>query len=354
VFYRKERVMPPAKGLRKGERIATAVLLAVLVASAGSWAGCGRSPAYDGPVEKVSLGLMSGENATLIYVAEREGFFSRYGLEVEIHPYTFGLDALKALERQEVDLAVSSEFAFVSTSFTLTDLEILASIAELQNLTLVARRDAGINSVAGLKGKRIGMKFGIQSHFMLGRLLVANGLSLNDVTIFEGAPGKPVTPEQALKDLLDGTVDAQILPEPYTSEALQQLGDNAFTANAQLGQPWYLVLSAGREYIDGHGEIVNRVLEALVASEEFAAEHPESARRDLAEGAGLSTPIVQRIWPTCVLRVELPQTLIVAMEDEARWAMQNGFFGATSLPNYLDRVYEEGLREVRPESVTIY
>jgi NitT/TauT family transport system substrate-binding protein len=341
--------MPPA-----ANRAAAVIVLLVLIAAIGPGPGCGRGPGYSGPVEKLRLGLMAGESATLIYIADREGFFREYGLEVEICTYTFGLDALQALERNEVDLAVSSEFAFVSTSFSISDVEIFAAIAEMENTTLVARRDRGINSVADLKGKKIGMKKGIQADFVLGRLLAANGLSIGDVNIYEGAPGEQITPGLAVTHLVNGTTDATILIEPYLSQALEQLGTNAFTIDAQLGQPWYLVLSARREYIDGHGETVHRVLEALVASQGFAAEHPESAQSDLAEGAGIDETLARWIWTRCSFEAELPQTLLVTMEDEARWAIENGFFGAVSLPNYLERVYQEALREVLPGSVTIY
>ena len=42
-----------------------------------------------------------------------------------------------------------------------------------------------------------------------------------------------------------------------------------------------------------------------------------------------------------------------AMEDEARWRIENNMTAATEIPSYLDYVYLDALEEVKPEAVTI-
>jgi NitT/TauT family transport system substrate-binding protein len=41
------------------------------------------------------------------------------------------------------------------------------------------------------------------------------------------------------------------------------------------------------------------------------------------------------------------------MQDEARWLINNNLTTATSVPNFLNYVYVDGLKSVSPESVNI-
>jgi hypothetical protein len=47
----------------------------------------------------------------------------------------------------------------------------------------------------------------------------------------------------------------------------------------------------------------------------------------------------------------LDQNLLLTMEDEARWLIQNRLTDRTQVPNYLDYIYPEALREVNPKAV---
>ena len=74
----------------------------------------------------------------------------------------------------------------------------------------------------------------------------------------------------------------------------------------------------------------------------------------MQSGSGLSAALTGIIWQKYVFEVTLPQSLILAMEDEARWTVENGLFGAKAVPDYLSYVYPEGLRQLDPQAVTIY
>ncbi len=70
----------------------------ILVVIAISVSGCQEQPEkYTGPVEKITLAAYAGETAALVYVAEDQGFFEKYGLEVTIKDYESGKAAAGAL-----------------------------------------------------------------------------------------------------------------------------------------------------------------------------------------------------------------------------------------------------------------
>jgi NitT/TauT family transport system substrate-binding protein len=49
----------------------------------------------------------------------------------------------------------------------------------------------------------------------------------------------------------------------------------------------------------------------------------------------------------------LDQSLILAMEDEARWMISNNLTTEKTVPNFLDYIYAYGLKSVKPAAVTI-
>jgi len=51
--------------------------------------------------------------------------------------------------------------------------------------------------------------------------------------------------------------------------------------------------------------------------------------------------------------VTIDESQIVAMQDEAQWLINNNLTTATSVPNFLNYVYLDGLEAVNPNAVTI-
>ena len=58
-------------------------------------------------------------------------------------------------------------------------------------------------------------------------------------------------------------------------------------------------------------------------------------------------------WDEFTFEISLDQSLLINIESEARWAINNNLTDATEVPNYLDYIYLDALEEVRPNAVTI-
>jgi len=95
------------------------------------------------------------------------------------------------------------------------------------------------------------------------------------------------------------------------------------------------------------------VLRALIRAEEFAKKHPDKARKIISKSMGISETEVAKLWQDIDLRVSIDQSLLISLEDEARWAIKNKFTDKTEVSNYLGFIYQDGLKAVKPEAVTI-
>jgi len=49
----------------------------------------------------------------------------------------------------------------------------------------------------------------------------------------------------------------------------------------------------------------------------------------------------------------LDQTMLISLEDIARWAIKEGLTGKNEVPNYLNFIYINTLEAIKPIAVTI-
>ncbi|MGE5602256.1 MAG: ABC transporter substrate-binding protein [Nitrososphaerales archaeon] len=328
--------------------LAAVPLLAVLLLAL-LLPGCSPTPVA-APAESLTIGAPTGlENSLPLLVAQEQGFFVRNGLAVTLRKYDSGLAAMNGLLAGEVDVAgPMAEYVLVGKSLAGAPVQALATIDRIEFNSLTARKDHGIETPADLKGKRVAVLKGTAVEFYLGRFLALNGIDASSVTLVDtGTMGGGVD------RLLRGEVDALAATEPYPSQAAAQLGDKGVWWSVQSSQPVYSVLTGRRAWIAGHRAAVERLLRSLDDAEDFIAGNPEATKRIAREKFGLTDEGLATMWPRNRFSLSLEMALIVAMEDEARWMIQNRLTDAKQVPDFGQYVYPDALQAVKPDAVRL-
>ncbi|RYD84792.1 MAG: ABC transporter substrate-binding protein, partial [Sphingomonadales bacterium] len=119
------------------------------------------------------------------------------------------------------DIATNAETQALRVSVKNPDVRIIMTVAE-GLYRVVARRSAGINSIADLKGKRVATWKLASSGYFLAKMLGTAGLSIEDVTVVE------FNPLQKMVEAIDRKeVDAIAIWEPHSENAARVLGADA-------------------------------------------------------------------------------------------------------------------------------
>ncbi len=184
----------------------------------------------------ISIGATTQELSTLIWIAEEKGYFEENGLDATVKAYDTGIETKNALLAGEVDVADTVDFVITGLGLEGVDIKVLASIDTAIIDYIIARKDRGISSLSDLKGKKIGIKRGSSAEYYLGRTLLFNNLSLQDVELVAIHP--PDMPEA----IAQGEVDATITWHPHNYHIKNSLGDNAIVWSAHNEQPVYWVV----------------------------------------------------------------------------------------------------------------
>jgi len=300
-------------------------------------------------MESITVAYAPFESTTLFWIAQDQNFFSQNGLNVTPRRYDTGVGSLDGMVNGEADIVVGpNEFPLVGRALQKAGIRTIGSIAKSEFIYLIARRDRGIEKVSDLKGKRIGTTFRTIAHFFLGRFLELNGMNIDDITLIEVK-----TPEEWVNAIVNGDIDAVVTAQPYANAAKDRLGANAIVWSAQSSQPLQTQVISTDEWITEHPDLVIRFLKSLALAEEYAILNPAEAKSIVQKQLNLDTAYMDTVWAQNQFSLSLDQSLIAAMEDEARWMINNNLTAENQVPDFLDYIYVDGLEAVKPNAVNI-
>jgi ABC-type nitrate/sulfonate/bicarbonate transport system substrate-binding protein len=326
------------------------MILLILATVLSGFASLSCAPrSYSGPIQPITLAYSPYLETAVYWIAENQHFFSQNGLEVTFVKYDTLAPAVDALLKGEVDIVGNiTEFQLATRALQNARISTIGSVTNSQTTFLIGRKDRGINQISDLKGKRVGSLLGTLTDFYIARLLQLNGMSVKDVTII-GVNSAAIS----VSAVVNGDVDAIVVGQPYANSARNQLGSNAFYQSAQSGQSLYALAVSTNDWLTKNPEIVTRFLKSLAQSEEFLVRRPAEAKTIIQNRLNIDTASLESILPQDTFSLSLDQSLIIAMEDEARWIISNNLTSAKTVPNFLDYLYTDGLKAVDPSAVSI-
>lgn len=333
----------------KARAVLWPVLLAlVLLAGLGAWWAMTRAPAPLAPVSKVTIALPAQINSAPVFVAERQGLFKQAGVDVAVQSHKIGKDALKALLEGQADLAVVTDTPFIFARQSGQDIAILAGISQARRtLAIAGRVDRGIHSVKDLVGKRIGLQMGTNFSYFLEAVLQVNGIDSSQVIL------QDMKVDAAIAAVKDGSVDAAVVYQPRLTEMKEQMGEALRLFFGEDVYAFRYLLVGKSSYIDTHPQECERVLRGLLAAKGSIQKNPAEARQLMGEIMKFDEGLMSKVFDPTDYVLTLDQAMLLALDDETRWAMRRGFIKPGPMPNNLDAIRFKPLEAVDPSAVKI-
>jgi ABC-type nitrate/sulfonate/bicarbonate transport system substrate-binding protein len=307
-----------------------------------------QAPARDAPAEKLRIALAMNPQSALIQIAMVNGYFVEEGLDLTVTPTAHGKVGIDLLVAGKVDLASAAEVPFVLQVLAGQPLSMAASLLTTSNqFIVVARRDHGILTPRDLSKKKIGVVFGTTSEYFLWAFLIRQKLPPASVTLVDVPQG------QIVQALVDGSIDALASWQPNVAAAQSALGANAQSFSEANTYTETNVVVGRSAFLSKHPQTIQKFIRALLNAEHFNRTEPESALQLVAERLKIGAPVLRSFWSDFNFRVNLLQSQLITLEDEARWAMERGYAQKGPVHNFLPNLYLEALLAVRPERVTV-
>jgi len=334
--------------MRKLRTVSLFSFAVLVIGAVGAWYA---TDAVNTPRQRYSIDLAIAKEAlsALSWIAYENGYYEEEGVYAAVSTFPSGKRGLKeSFSVGKSDVLATADVTITLHSFQTDDFVILGTVGTADNgPRIVARKDHGITRSSDLAGKRIATQKGSAVHFFLHNFLTKHGLTTDDVQLsFKKA-------EKFVQELIDGEIDAFSMREPYVSMAKSALGDNVIVLSEPgIYQKMYNLIIK-RNLLEDSPGLADALLRALLKAERFAEDHPLEAQKLVADFLEIDLETMKKVWATQILRVSLDQSLLLGLEDQARWAIQNGLTDRTAVPNYLDLIHLDALRNVKPSLVTV-
>ena len=327
-------------------RIIAVIVVAVVLAAVIALFSFGFPIAEKPHTGELRVSYLNFESAAPFLIAQDRGFFTQDGLDVTAKPYTNGAFAVDDVLEGRADIAVgAAEYPVVADALRNDDIRVIGTFDKADIIFLVVRNETG--NVSDLRGKRIGYTPGTMTAFSLDRFLSLHGLSEREIV--------PVAVSAAdITDLATtGRIDAVVTLQPFVDQMRNAWGGNVTVLHVQGGQPVFALVIANGTWAGEHPETVRIFLASLDKGIQYLDAYPEESFLSVRGRIGLNPTYLEAFRQQNQFGLSLDQSLVTAMEDEARWMIQNNLTNATEVPDFRNYISTDGLKSVKPGSVNI-
>jgi sulfonate transport system substrate-binding protein len=301
-----------------------------------------------GPPEKITFAYSATMDSVLAAVAQMQGYYLQEGLEVTAHLHPFGKPALQEVLEGRADFATVAETPVMLAIMNGAKISIIATIQTANKVNaIVARKDKGILTPGDLKGRRIAVTLGTTADFFMDTFLALHEIARQEIKVVD------LKPERMADALYRGEVDAVSVFVPFPIQVQKRLGSRAIAFYDDNIYTFMFNVVATQKFIRENPGKVRKLLRALVKAEEFVSRNESQAQMMVADFSRTDPALIREVWQSFSYRVKLDQSLLLALEEETRWAEKGKLVGRHATPDYLDYIYLEGLESIRPKSVRI-
>jgi len=265
--------MPIATGAYR--YFATAVTAALLGAAAFA------TPAT-AQMTEVTFIVVNNLFSSPAFVAVENGYWGEQGLNVKIKLTASGSQVTKALQAGEAQFghaALSTTIASARASGNmLTGVMPYFNAAEyiaLGGRAIIGRKDRGIDAVnpKSLEGKKIGYLRGSTNDVYMRQWFKKNHLDVTKSTLINlPVADMPIS-------ITQGVVDAVVPWEPYSAQAIRELGSNAvIVSRAEEGLVSDVIgVVANQDWIKKNYDLLEKFSTGLAKAAQFIRKNPEKA-----------------------------------------------------------------------------
>ena len=240
--------------------------------------------------EQITLGYQKyGSLIILKGTGELEIRFKEHGVNVSWAEFQFGPPLLEAVNAGKVDLGIVGEtppvFAQAATGSSIV--YVANEPASPKGEGLLVKNDSPIKSIVELKGKKVAVAKGSNSHYFLIKALEKEGLTLNDII------PTYLPPAEARAALEQGHVDAWSVWDYFYASAEIQAGVRTLTNGEGIVDNHAFYISR-RPFAEQYPEAVKAIVDEVPKTDAWIVSNPADAATSLATQTGVDAKILQR------------------------------------------------------------
>lgn len=250
-----------------------------------------------------------------VYAAEQFGYFTEENLKVTVRHHGGEEGLFTALQAGEEDVVLASGDEVFQAREAGVDIVSIGTYYQKHPVRIIVKADSGINSVADLKGKNIGIPGEYGSNwYALPAFLASVDLSVQDVTVTSIGYSQVPSLQQGHVDAIVGFANNDVIQARQAGLEVTVLGDDIQLPLVSSS------IVASREWLEKNGQAATSLLHAIKrgienvigdteAAIELTARHDPSLTGDARTNALLVLNATKELWKPGDGNVTLVQDL---------------------------------------------
>ena len=267
-----------------------------------------------------------------MYVAQQEGLFAKYGVEVEFIPVASAAERDQLIAAGAADGTINETLAVMLFNKENVQMQVvryaLRPTEGNGHFFILTSAKSGISTVDGLKDVEIGVSQGTVIEYVTERLLQADGFTADEIKTI----AVPKIPDR-MALLASGELKAGVMPDPLASFVVSQ-GGVIVADDSSHPEYGFSVISFRQEVIDRNPEAIKAFLAAIEEATVLLNAEPAKYKDVLSEQKLVPPPLLEAyqapVFPTAGVPTK------AEWNDALNWLKEKGIL--TTDVSYADSV----------------
>lgn len=262
-----------------------------------------------GQTVQIRMAVLPVLDALPLYVAQQEGLFEKYGVQVELIPAGSAPKRDELINAGQADGMINETLSTMFYNKEEPRVQVVrfarTATADSPVFRILSAPRSNITIPSDLKNVEIGISQGTVIEYLTDRMLQAEGLSPEEIN---GVAVPDIGQRMAL--LQSGELKAATLPDPLASLAIQQ-GATVIVEDSIVPNLSHSVYTFRKEFIDQNPQAMSGFLAAIEEAVRLINTGPDQWGSLLAEQQLVPPPILETF--------QLPQFATAGVPSEEQW-----------------------------------
>ena len=235
--------------------------------------------------EKLRVGYAAGMNGQIVTAVDKADLAKQHNLNVEYVFFQNGPPMMEAFAAGQLDIAINSLMPLTTYASRLPGSAIVVSNLGSSTYALLVNANSPAKDITDLKGKKIAVSFGTDSHLDLLISLTQAGI---DPT--SGVELLNVQPPELPVALEKGAADAIVIRQPLVLKLQQSAG-----AKVLKSWPHRFLVMARAQVFQTRPQVVNQFLDSLGDAVSYIRANPDQAAAWFGEQLRVDASVVKQV-----------------------------------------------------------
>jgi NitT/TauT family transport system substrate-binding protein len=279
------------------------ILLTIVMLSCGSVFASGASESSakeDGGLQELNIAYMPNyASVSQVIAGMNAGYFEEQGIKVNLVEFSDGPTEIAAMDSGSIDLAYIGPGAHKLSINGKVKIFALSQVGDSD--AVIGLKSHGINTLADLKGKKVGFASGTSSEAILRFSLDSVGLTMDDIM------GLEMDASGIVSAMTSGALDACAAWSPNTNIIIDEMGGDAWkmSSNNDFLDKTASIASwiVTNKYATANHDTLVRFSKALLKAQDYRAANIEQTCKWVATQLGSDYDLIYQqrfdaVWPT--------------------------------------------------------